>query len=167
MERVDQRHRLGLACPEMTDPESLKALGQFAETIGKAYDDLAHPVAAELGKLFSLPFRVVNHYGERLTDMMMKAKDAVPVERQLPASSSIAGRIFENVKYLEDGSPLLAMYQKRIRPALGVVPTAGALVDARARCLDHRLVEQHFGQQSWRRREKAPFRALMSPPSTA
>ncbi|MEI9947456.1 MAG: Abi-alpha family protein [Pseudomonadota bacterium] len=96
----------------MLDPETAKAVGQFAGTIEKVYDDLAHPVASELGKLFSMPLKIVNHYGDRLIEMMTKAKDAVPPERQLPAVTSIAGPIFENVKYLEEGNPLLSMYQK-------------------------------------------------------
>ena len=54
-----------------------------------------------------------------------------------------------------------------IRPVLGIVPTTGARVDPRARCLDHQRVELNFGQRLWRRREKAPFPALKSPPSTA
>jgi len=91
--------------------ELAKALGSLG-VVGKAYDDLLHPSASELGKLFSLPFKVVNHYGDRLLGMMTKAKDAVPPERQLPAAPSIAGPIFENVKYLEEGNPLLTMYQK-------------------------------------------------------
>ena len=56
--------------------------------------------------------------------------------------------------------------KRSIRPVPGIVPLAGARVDARARCLNHQRVELNFGQRSWRRREKAPFPALKSPPST-
>jgi hypothetical protein len=82
------------------------------DIVGKAYEDLVHPLAAEVGKLIATPLRVVNIYGDRVVAMATEAAKAVPPERQIPALPSIAGPILENVKYLEEGNPLLDLYQK-------------------------------------------------------
>ncbi|MDE2028828.1 MAG: hypothetical protein KGJ11_09855, partial [Candidatus Omnitrophica bacterium] len=97
------------------DDEIVKDLAKILDTktVKKFYKDgLSSPVkesgeiltdVIKTVRLFSAPFQVAAAYQDRLKYWIDKVVRKVPEERRIQAPSSIAGPIFEELRYLEDG----------------------------------------------------------------
>jgi hypothetical protein len=61
---------------------------------------------------------VAASHAQRVVWLVQAANGQIPEERRRLPASSIAGPIFENVKYLEDGNPLLELYKNLLTSAM-------------------------------------------------
>jgi hypothetical protein len=111
----------------MADLEKLaNILG--AETIKRIYEDGLSGTVQETGKmltdlaktlrLFTLPFQVGADIQERVTKRLMKVRDSVPEENQIPAPASLAVPLIERIKYLEDENYLTDLYLNLLSRAI-------------------------------------------------
>jgi hypothetical protein len=111
----------------MADLEKLaNILG--AETIKRIYEDGLSGTVQEIGKmltdlaktlrLVTLPFQVGADIQERVTKRLMKVRDSVPEENQIPAPASLTVPIIERIKYLEDENYLIDLYLNLLARAI-------------------------------------------------
>jgi hypothetical protein len=97
------------------DIQNPALLKQLAEVALVPVEEVAK-LSATAVRILALPFRAAEAYGERLIQTIKNAEAQVPPVRQIEPTPSIAGPILENVKHLENGSPLLAMYENLLAP---------------------------------------------------
>lgn len=68
-------------------------------------------------RLFTAPFQLAAAYQDRFRGWIRTIRQ-VPEERRVPASPQIAGPIFEELRYREDGEPLTEMYINLLAKAI-------------------------------------------------
>lgn len=110
----------------MTPEEVAKMLGQ--ETVQKIYDDGLSESTKEIGKaatdiiktlrLFLAPFQVGAAYQDRFVRYLDTVRNTVPEENQIECPPSIAGPIFEKLKYIEDDNYLKNLYLNLLSRAI-------------------------------------------------
>lgn len=96
--------------------------------IQKIYEDGLSSPAKETGeiitdviktaRLFTAPFQLAAAYQDRFRGWIYRTIRQVPEERRVPASPQIAGPIFEELRYREDGEPLTEMYLNLLAKAI-------------------------------------------------
>jgi hypothetical protein len=106
--------------------EISKLVGQ--ETISKIYKDGASEPTKQIGKiaedvlktfrLFLAPFQYAAAYQDRFEKYLERVRSAVPTENQIDCSSTIAGPIFERLKYIEETSHLKELYLNLLTRAI-------------------------------------------------
>jgi len=109
---------------EMTDLSNI--LGQ--ETIKKIYEDGVSESTKEIGKastdivktlrLFLAPFQLGAAYQDRFVKFLDKIRESVPEEKQIPCPPSIAGPVFEKLKYIEETNYLKDLYLNLLQKAI-------------------------------------------------
>jgi len=107
-------------------PDLSNLLGQ--ETVKKIYEDGASEPTQEIGKattdivktfrLFLAPFQIGAAYQDRFIKYLDKIREAVPKENQIECAPSLAGPVFEKLKYIEDGNYLKDLYLKLLTRAI-------------------------------------------------
>jgi hypothetical protein len=97
--------------------EDPKLLHKVADLLCIPIEEAAK-LAASAIRVVGLPIAALETYGNRVIRMIENAEAQVPPERQIPPAPSVAGPILENVKYLEEGNPLLRMYERLLARAM-------------------------------------------------
>ncbi len=106
-----------------------KDFAPYSKTVDKAYDDAVSPGAKKTGelaadgidaahRLLHPLFDLVRHGGDRLQKLVNQAALNVPIERQQPAPTNIAGPVLWNLYFTEDGSELQAMYLRLLQHSI-------------------------------------------------
>jgi len=108
----------------MTDLSNI--LGQ--ETIKKIYEDGASEPTKEIGKaatdilrtfrLFLAPFQIGAAYQNRFERYLESVRNSVPVDQQIECPASLAGPVFERLKYLEETNYLKDLYLNLLSKAI-------------------------------------------------
>jgi hypothetical protein len=93
-----------------------------SEVANKAYDQSLSPAAQEIGKLggdlaktarlLLAPLQIAALWQEKLERTLNKIKERVPTDRQIDAPSMIATTALENMKYMDEDSPLYGMFEE-------------------------------------------------------
>lgn len=111
-------------------PESIGPLVELfpQAVLAKAYDDFASPIMRQLGetgedvikaaRLLLFPIQYLAAKQDRLEIFFKKIAEKVPEERRIPAPASIAGPVFEKLKFLEPESPLTELYLNLLARAI-------------------------------------------------
>ena len=94
----------------------------------KAYDDLLHPVAKELGnvaentlkaaRLVIAPIDYLAAQQDRYKLFLGKVAKQVPEEQMIPAHPQIAGQILDNIRYIENESIISDLYANLLARAI-------------------------------------------------
>jgi hypothetical protein len=103
--------KYGITLPDGTriGAEDPKLAHKLVNVLRLPLDACARLTATAINVL-ALPFAFAEAYGKRLLATIEAAEAQVPPERRIPPAPSVAGPILENVKYLEEGNPLLQMF---------------------------------------------------------
>jgi len=99
-----------------------------SKTAQKIYDDgLSHPIQevgealvdiVKTARLFTAPFQIAAGYQDRLRVWIDKVVRKVPEDRRIPAPSRIAGPIFQELRYLDEGDVIADMYLNLLAKAI-------------------------------------------------
>lgn len=110
----------------MDMPDFSNILGQ--ETIKKIYEDGLSEPTKEVGKaatdvvkslrLFLAPFQLGAAYQDRFVKYLDSIRNAVPEANQIECPASLAGPVFEKLKYLDEGSYLKDLYLNLLKRAI-------------------------------------------------
>ena len=110
--------------------EDLTGLGKIADSAlaNRVYDDGFAKVTRETGdalsdvmksfRLFMAPFQFMALAQERLSRFCERARSAVPAERQIDASPSIAGPVLLELRHQEEQSRIADLYVNLLRRAI-------------------------------------------------
>lgn len=111
----------GVALP---DPKDLIKTFCPEKVLEKAYEDLASPAAKEIGKIASdvakttrlllAPFQIAAAFQNRVELMIKRISARVPEQRQLSPPSEIIGPALEQMRYIDDKTPLWQMFEEII-----------------------------------------------------
>ncbi|HFE38508.1 MAG TPA: DUF4393 domain-containing protein [Gammaproteobacteria bacterium] len=99
-----------------------------SKTAEKVYDDGLSDAVSETGgaltdvvktaRLFTAPFQIAAAYQDRLRVWIGKVIRKVPEERRVQAPARIAGPVFEELRYLDDGDVIAEMYLSLLSKAI-------------------------------------------------
>jgi hypothetical protein len=99
-----------------------------SKTTQKVYEDgLSAPVqeagglltdVVKTARLFAAPFQVAAAYQDRFRRYLDRVVRRVPEDRQIPAPSQIAGPIFDELRYCEEGDVIAEMYLNLLTKAI-------------------------------------------------
>lgn len=84
-----------------------------AKQVGATLEDTAKAL-----RLFLAPIRLLAMAHDRLERYCEKASSAVPKERQIEASPSIAGPILIELRFMEEGNPIAELYVNLLSRAI-------------------------------------------------
>lgn len=110
--------------------DSEKALANIldSKTAQKAYDDALSEAMSETGsaltdvvktaRLFTAPFQLAAGYQDRFRTWIDRVVRKVPEDRRVPAPARIAGPIFEELRYLDEGDSIAEMYLNLLSKAI-------------------------------------------------
>ena len=148
----------------MTD-DSLNALAKVLDSrvVKKAYDHALSEALAEVGgglsdiakaaRLLTAPVQIAAGYQDRLTRWLDRTVRRIPEENRVPVPARIAGPVFEELRYLNDGDVIAEMYLSLLQKAMDKT----ALDDAHPAFVkiighlspDEALILHHLGQRPY------------------
>lgn len=98
------------------------------EVTKKLYRDAAAPAAKEIGglggditkmlRLFMFPIQFAATWQDRLKAYLDEVRAGVPEERQVEAAPAIACKVLEELRFVDETSPLKAMYLELLKRAI-------------------------------------------------
>jgi len=93
-----------------------------AKVIEKVYDDVASAPAKEASKiavdlvktarLFLAPIQIAATFQDRFERLLERVRNRVPEQRQIQAPAEVVGPAVEQMRYLEESSPLWQMFEE-------------------------------------------------------
>jgi hypothetical protein len=149
--------------------DEIKGISEIldSKTAQKVYDDGLKSSVSETGsaitdlvktaRIFTAPIQIAAAYQDRLAAWIDRTIRKVPEERLVKAPARIAGPIFEELRYLEDGDVITEMFLSLLTKAIdkeeqkfahpGFVKIIGHLSPDEAlilSCLKKRTYDEHY-----------------------
>jgi len=151
--------------------DSLNALAEILDSklVEKAYDDALSEALAEVGgaltdtakaaRLLTAPIQLAAGYQDRLRRWIDRTVRNIPEENRVPAPARVAGPVFEELRYLDDGDVIAEMYLSLLQKAMDKT----ALYDAHPAFVkiighlspDEALILHHLGLRSYEEHYKS------------
>jgi len=112
------------------DDDSLKALAKILDSklVERLYDDALSESVAEVGdaltdtakaaRLLTAPLQLAAGYQDRLRLWIDRTIRSISEENRVPAPARIAGPVFEELRYLDDGDVIAEMYLSLLQKAM-------------------------------------------------
>ena len=116
----------------------LKTLAEILDSklVQKAYDEALSEAVSEVGgalvdaaktvRLLTAPIQLAAGYQDRLRRWIDQTVRSIPEENRVPAPARIAGPVFEELRYLDDGDVIAEMYLSLLQKAMDKTAIDGA-----------------------------------------